>query len=441
METLVRSASEAFMANATAELDALISPEHTFDRALLDDTERVKLAEQALTLAGRLQAWAQTLVVEADRAGSPQVAVGVGTLSWLHGAQRMTRTEAGSLLRQGHDLAGFPTLREATLAGHASPAQARAVARVLAKLPTDLPVTTLTQAETMMVGYCAEFDSTELGRLARHLLDVVAPQIADEATEHRLERELASARASRHLSFVPDGFGSTLIRGSLPTADAELLRTQLDAISHLHHRRALDCADPHAEQTTPGMRRADAMVELAHAAALHGDAPRHGGDRPRVMVLIDHERLLDDCRRAHLIGTGADLTAGQLRQLACDAGILPVVMGGAGEVLDVGREHRLVTTPIRAALVARDQGCVFPGCDRAAAGCDAHHIIPWYRGGPTTIENLVLLCRHHHNTVEPDHRSPETRWQIKINAGIPVVIPPARVDPKQRPRRNTRFRA
>ena len=438
METLVGSASEAFIANVLTELDALTAPDSVMDRALFTDAQRVSLAEAGLTALGRLTGLVQTLIVEADRAGSPQVAVGVGTLSWLHDSHRLTRSEAGALVRQGHDLAGLPQLHQAVLAGEASPAQARAVSRVLAKLPADLPDTTLREAEATMVGYCTQFDSTELGRLTKHLLEVVAPEVAEEETARRLERELATARANRHLSFVPDGFGSTLIRGSLPTAEAELLRAQIDAIAHQHHRRALDCADPLAEQTSPGQRRADALIELAHAAARHQDAPRHGGDRPRVMVLIEHQRLLADCRDAHLLDSSTHLTATQLRQLACDAGILPAVLGGKGEVLDVGREHRLVTPPIRAALTARDRGCVFPGCDRPAAACDAHHVIPWYRGGPTALNNLVLLCRHHHNTVEPDHRDPHSRWQVRIDDGIPVVIPPVRVDPRQRPRRNLR---
>ena len=438
METLVGSASEAFIANVLTELDALTTSDSATDRALLTDAQRVGLVEAGLTALGRLTGLVQSWVAEADQAGSPQVAVGVGTLSWLHDAHRLTRSEAGALVRQGHDLVALSRLRDAVLAGEASPAQARAVSRVLAKLPVDLPDATLREAEAMMVGYCNQFDSTELGRLARHLLEVVAPEIAEDETARRLERELATARANRHLSFVPDGFGSTLIRGSLPTADAELLRAQVEAIAHQHHRRALDCADPLAEKTTWGQRRADALIELAHAAARHQDAPRHGGDRPRVRVLIEHQRLLADCRDAHLLDSGSELTATQLRQLACDAGILPAVLGGNGEVLDVGREHRLVTPPIRTALTARDRGCVFSGCDRPAAACDAHHVIPWYRGGPTALNNLVLLCRHHHNTVEPDHRDPHSRWQVRMDDGIPVVIPPVRVDSRQRPRRNLR---
>lgn len=436
METMVRSASEVFLSDVLAQLNGL--DPHGTDRVLLSDEERVRLAELALSIAGRLQGFAGVLVAEADRVSAPQAVVGVGTLSWLHDAHRLTRREAGTLLKDAQELAGSPALRNAVLTGDATPLQARAVTRVLAKLPDDLPVPSVRQAEELMVGFCAQFDSHELSRLSRHLLEVIAPETAEESTQRRLERELRVARAARFLSFRSDGFGSVLIRGSLPTADAELLRAQIEAIAHLHHRQALDRADPFAERCTPTQRRADALIELARAAALHQDPPAHGGDRPRIMVLIDHDRLLQDCRDAHLLNSGDTLTPAQLRQLACDAGILPVVLNGRGEVLDVGRAHRLVTPAIRTALNARDRGCVFPGCDRTPASCDAHHITPWQQGGATALNNLVLLCRHHHNTVEPDHRPPDTRWQVRLDAGVPVVIPPRRVDPQQRPRRHHR---
>ena len=157
-------------------------------------------------------------------------------------------------------------------------------------------------------------------------------------------------------------------------------------------------------------------------------------------IIIDYERLLADCRRAGL-ADGTQLTAGQLRQFACDAGILPAILGGPSGVLDVGREQRLVTADIRRALHARDGGCVFAGCNRPAADCDAHHIVPWQRNGATSLGNLALLCKHHHNLIEPDSRSPELKWQVRIgDDGIPEIIPPRYVDRHQRPRRHQRFR-
>ena len=93
---------------------------------------------------------------------------------------------------------------------------------------------------------------------------------------------------------------------------------------------------------------------------------------------------------------GTVLGAADLRRIACDTQVIPVVMGGPSEVLDVGRSKRTITPAIRRALIARDQGCVWPGCDRAPVHCDGHHIQHWLDDGPTCLDNLALLCHGHH---------------------------------------------
>ena len=95
--------------------------------------------------------------------------------------------------------------------------------------------------------------------------------------------------------------------------------------------------------------------------------------------------------------TGTELSGAELRKLACDARVVPVVMGGASEVLDVGRATRTIPPAIRRALIARDQGCVWPGCERAPIHCDGHHIQHWIDDGPTCPTNLALLCHSHHH--------------------------------------------
>lgn len=309
------------------------------------------------------------------------------------------------------------------------------------KLPADLGAAGEAAAQAAMVGHCAEFNSRELGTLSWHLLEVVAPEVAEEAEAKRQERELRDARRDRHFNFSDNGHGSTIIKGSLPTADAALIKAQIEALAQQMHRTALELRDPGVPQPSWPQRRADALVELARRVAIQQAAPKHGGDRPHMVVLIDYDDLLGDCRGAGL-ADGTGLTAGQLRQFACDAGILPIILGGPSGVLDVGREQRLVTPDIRHALHVRDRGCVFPGCDRPAADCDAHHITPWAQSGPTALSNLCLLCKHHHNLLEPDtRRAAELQWQIRISGeGIPEVIPPRFVDKHRRPRCHQRFR-
>jgi hypothetical protein len=106
------------------------------------------------------------------------------------------------------------------------------------------------------------------------------------------------------------------------------------------------------------------------------------------------------------------------------------VMDGASKPLDVAVPAYVVPAHIRRALVLRDQGCQFPGCDRPASVCDSHHIAQWLRGGPTQIDNLVLLCSSHHRLV---HRS---EWTVQLINDRAMFTPPAYIDPERKPRYN-----
>jgi 5-methylcytosine-specific restriction protein A len=108
-----------------------------------------------------------------------------------------------------------------------------------------------------------------------------------------------------------------------------------------------------------------------------------------------------------------------------------MVLGSQGEPLDIGRATRTIPAGIRRAVVARDIGCIHPGCTKPAAWCQAHHVKHWANGGPTALANLVLRCHQHHWIVHHDG------WHITFREGIPHVIPPPLVDPRQQPRRNT----
>jgi hypothetical protein len=109
-------------------------------------------------------------------------------------------------------------------------------------------------------------------------------------------------------------------------------------------------------------------------------------------VTIPYDKLMDDLRDANLVGENQELTPAQARQLACDADILPAVLGGQSEILDLGRAARLASPAQRAALQLRDKGCVFAGCGAKPNDCHTHHIQPWAQGGTTSLDNLVSLC-------------------------------------------------
>lgn len=404
MEWDVGTRTGRVLAGIIATLDTI---DHAGDRAYAADRERLELLDAALRAAHRLEGLAAVLAAESETAGADVAVTGLGVTGWLATNNPMTRTEAGRVVRAGRELADFPLVRAAVLDGRLSPTQARAITGVLRDLPEELDAGQRDRAEKTMVGFGAEFDSHGLAGLARHLLEVIAPEQADQLEAARLERQDRLARRDRHLAFSSDGHGSVFIRGKLPALQAATLIAQIDAIAAAQRRHALDSADPEAEDTTPAMRRADALMALAEAAARHRDAPAHGGDRPRIVVHLSASRLADLAAGAGLLPDGRSVSPGELRRLCCDADLVPVVLGGASEVLDVGREQRLVTGPIRTALGVRDRGCVFPGCDRPPAHCEAHHIVPWRQGGPTSLENLVLLCPHHHGIVEPPLTGPD----------------------------------
>ena len=148
---------------------------------------------------------------------------------------------------------------------------------------------------------------------------------------------------------------------------------------------------------TSDQRRADALVEVCRrAAAAGGAAPTT--PKAAVVVTMDYQDLKG------LTGAGTTLTGDLLapetvRRMACDAAIIPAVLGTRSELLDLGRTVRLVTPKLFLALCLRDRGCTFPGCSRPPGWCDAHHGVHWCDGGPTDLSNMALLCPRHHTIV------------------------------------------
>ena len=125
------------------------------------------------------------------------------------------------------------------------------------------------------------------------------------------------------------------------------------------------------------------------------------------------------------------ISAQTARRIACDARIIPVLLASNGEPLDVGRSSYPVTQAIWRALVARDGGCAFAGCDRPPEWTEAHHRIPWEDGGETSTDNCCLLCDFHHRRVHHDG------WDVILIDGAIHVIPPPWIDSTRTPRRNT----
>ncbi|TDW14927.1 DUF222 domain-containing protein [Kribbella kalugense] len=161
-------------------------------------------------------------------------------------------------------------------------------------------------------------------------------------------------------------------------------------------------------------------------SGVSGDVVPGFGAKANITVTIDLHDL--KAATADAIGDtvyGPGLSAATIRRLACDAKVIPIVLGSNSEPLDVGRTERLVTRAIRRALNTRDRGCVI--CGAPPIICDAHHLTSWIDGGPTAISNLALLCRRHHTDLHNGH------WTITITNGQVHVTRPTWADPPPHP--------
>jgi hypothetical protein len=125
-----------------------------------------------------------------------------------------------------------------------------------------------------------------------------------------------------------------------------------------------------------------------------------------------------------------------LALLACSARLRRVLTDRHGAVLALGRTSRLATPAQRRALLARDRGCVIPGCPTPAGSCDIHHPTPWAGGGGTDLDNLALVCPRHHSEIH-DATTGRDTWRIHMIDGVPWVQPPTWAHPTRPLLRNT----
>jgi 5-methylcytosine-specific restriction protein A len=257
-------------------------------------------------------------------------------------------------------------------------------------------------AEEHIAGYAVSTGATpnDVAGWAKQLVEGLDQDGVEPVVEPEQRNEL-------HLTRNLSGTGGR-IRGELDGPTFEAVSTAIGALS----KPLPDVDRGQAE------RQADALGEICEHSLRHsGDLPEAGGERPQIRVTVDFERLRAAVAGAHL-DTGAWYSPSQLRLLACDCGVIPAVLGGAGEPLDIGRASRVIPAGIRRAVTIRDRGCAYPGCDRPPAHCDIHHCHEWVDGGPTSLDNCVMLCRAHHRIVHG------TEWTVRIRDGRPEFRPP-----------------
>ena len=375
--------------------------------AALDDIVRQQTQLEALRLRFVREIHAQNI---AHTHGASN------TGTWLRNRYR-TWPDGGSVKHAGWLDDEGTTTATALAAGVVNPAQARVIAKAVGKVPTP----NRAEAQRFMIEQAAVLGPDQLVKVGERLFETLDPDRAEQHERERLEQAQRRAQQDRALNLTDHGDGRYRVTGWLPASGAAAVNAALDSL----------CKPNPLDPTTLTQRRADALVEVCRFALNYGELPDNGGDRPQVVVTVSFDVLRQQIVAATL-DDGTHLTATEARLMACDAGIIPAVLGGKGQVLDLGRERRTFTGALRRALVLRDGGCAFPGCERPAAWTDGHHTTPWSRGGRTCLDGGVLLCRRHHRIIH------EGEWEVRINPadGLPEFLPPAYHDPERQPLRN-----
>ncbi len=321
----------------------------------------------------------------------------------------------------------WPATRAAWMAGQMSCDHARVITHVLddlAKLPEvyadHLDTDVLARAEAHLIGLAAEYSPSRLRRLAGRLFEVICPEAAEEieakklaATEQRAEHAMG-VLIRRNAGGIE---GLTELKLRVPDAIADRFSTYLEAFTNPRVTTNSDVDQPAGEswplvpfahpdgQKIPYPRR----LAMAFAQFLEtldpNRMPIHGGEATNIIVTIGLDQLRSALAAADL-GLGDEssrITASEARRLACNANIIPVVLGGKSEILDLGRSSRLFNRAQRKAMALRDQHCRAEGCTVPATWCEAHHHgTPWAHGGKTDIADGRLLCRWHHHRAHDD---------------------------------------
>src|SRR6478736_2745242 len=275
--------------------------------------------------------------------------------SWLAHATRTTRPAAHSTVKLGHALEVHPQTRDALAHGEVLLDQARVIIDAVDQLPDDVDTD---RAEAHLLAEARHHDAKALRVLGKHLFEVIAPDQAAAREAAILEAEERAADRACHLTMYDDGHGKTHGRFTLPTLEGAALRKILLAFTAPKHR-----ATTGAERlpTPEAMGRAFGELILRIPAE---KLPKNGGLPATLLVLIDEDSLMGRIEKAGILDTGEKISPALARRLACQGEMIPVVLGGDSQPLDIGRGRRLHPQYQRYAMIARDRGCRAEGCDR-----------------------------------------------------------------------------
>jgi hypothetical protein len=339
----------------------------------------------------------------AEKTGARDVA------SWLAPEAKVDRPRARALQWMAGELGSWQRVRSGVETGGVNLDQARVIVKCLSTLRdhADDPIApdVLDLAEAKLVELAAEHSPRDLETLGERIVSLVAPEIGEERDRKALEAAERRAAAATKLHTRRRGDGSTDLHVRLPDEQAARLKTFLDAFTS---PRTSEGPTPYVDPATGARIPRERLLGEAFCSlleAIPSDAmPLHGGSSTTLVVTIDLEGLKSGLGMANT-GDGTTISAAEARRLACTANLVPMVLGGASQPLDVGRARRFATKAQRLALAHQHPTCRAQGCDVPATWCEAHHWrLPWAQGGKTDLADLGLLCSwHHHRAHDPTY--------------------------------------
>jgi hypothetical protein len=400
-----------------------------------------------------LEARRIALVAEIDTRVSREKLGFPGPAGWLTSTTLLSPSKATKIVALARGMAAFPDIADAVNTGVMSVDHAALILTFAETPPENLPQKGRDMARTALIKAATGPDA-RTGRI--------------RAAITRLEDSFGTKKPPAENTDRNELFASTtlngrlVLKGDFDAITGEKLLTALSPLTEPH-----PAADGTQDQRSPAKRRADAFGHILDQYLASSDRPIEGGERPHVNLHISLRDLTDlqNCGDADditddentrtatepaagptadrgayrdLFGDGTSvgwlpwmgpLSRNTSRQLACDCVLTAIVMDENGNPLNLARTARTITAKQRTALTARDHGCAFPGCGKPAAWTEGHHIWHWGDGGPTDMNNLVLLCGFHHRLI---HHSD---WEVFIGTdNHPWFVPPATVDPYRQPR-------
>jgi len=333
-------------------------------------------------VAARIEAVGSLLLAEAEKRGI-SVADGYGsTTAWLIAGSGDPPGVCRSRVRTARHLRHMPATRSAFLAGEVGEPRVRLLVEARATNPE-----LFERDEGMLITQAQTLDARSFPRAIAYWR-----RLADH-DGHLADADRAFQRRHLHASVTWNGI--VRIDGNL---DPESGATVITALRSFTDPARFDAGD----HRTPAQRRADALVEICRRHLDQADRPTIGGERPHLTVTVDLESLEGRAGHTCEVDPTGVITPEAARRLVCDARVSRIITQGGSQPLDIGRATRTVPPPLRRALNTRDGRCSQSGCDIPPEWCDAHHIRHWADGGPTSLDNLRLLCRRHHRAIH-DH--------------------------------------